>query len=103
MGGTVYRCYCMGANQPTIMAAIITTKESRTLATADRLDGWRVRLYGRWINCCGAADLAAQSRRLRAGVRSAVYTRAGQTTGLPSYKDAYIVAGLQAVKAAGLT
>jgi hypothetical protein len=85
------------------MATIITAKETKTLATADRLDGWRVKLYGRWVNCCGAADLAAQARRLRAGVRSAVYTRAGQTTGLPSYKNAYIVAGLQAVKAAGLT
>jgi hypothetical protein len=85
------------------MQAIITTKEVKTLATADRLDQWRVRLYGRWVNCCGAADLAAQSRRLRAGVRSAVYTRAGQATGLPTYKNAYQVAGLQAVKAAGLT
>jgi hypothetical protein len=85
------------------MPAIITAKETKTLATADRLDQWRLRLYGRWINCCGAADLAAHSRRLRAGVRSAVYTRAGQTTGLPRYKNAYQVAGLQAVKAAGLT
>jgi hypothetical protein len=85
------------------MAAIITTKETKTLATADKLDQWRVRLYGRWVNCCGAADLAAQSRRLRAGVRSAVYTRAGQTTGLPCYKDAYQIAALQAIKAAGLT
>lgn len=85
------------------MAAIITTKEAKTLATADRLDSWRVRLYGRWVNCCGAADLAAQSRRLRAGVRAAVYTRAGETTGLPRYKNAYQVAGLQAVRAAGLT
>jgi hypothetical protein len=84
------------------MAATITAKETKTLATADRLDQWRVKLYGRWVNCCGAADLAAHSRRLRAGVRSAVYTRAGQTTGLSSYKNDYVVAGLQAVKAAGL-
>jgi len=82
---------------------VITTKEVKTLATADRLDQWRIRLYGRWVNCCGAADLAAQSRRLRAGVRSAVYSRAGQATGLPCYKNAHQVAGLQAVKAAGLT
>ena len=85
------------------MPAIITAKETKTLATADRLDQWRLRLYGRWINCCGAADLAAHSRRLRAGVRSAVYTRAGQATGLPCYKDAYQVAALQAIKAVGLT
>jgi hypothetical protein len=85
------------------MPAIITTKETKTLATADRLDQWRVRLYGRWVNCCGAADLRTQANRLRAGVRSAVYTRAGQATGLPCYKDAYQVAALQAIKAAGLT
>ena len=103
MGSTVNPWYCMGANQSTAMAAIITTKETKTLATADRLDQWRVRLYGRWVNCCGAADLRTQANRLRAGVRSAVYNRAGQATGLPCYKDAYQVAGLQAIKAARLT
>lgn len=84
------------------MAQIITAKETRTLAVAARLDVWRVRLYGRWINCCGAADLRSKANRLRNRVRAAIYTRAGESTGLPSYKDRYIAAGLRAVREAGL-
>jgi hypothetical protein len=84
-----------------LTAEVITAEERAVLSRADQIDAERVRAWGRWINCHGAADLRDEANGLRAQVRSAVYHRAGEATGLPIYKDAYQVAGLRAVKAAG--
>lgn len=80
----------------------ITQAELAELARADQIDADRRSRYGRFVGCHGAANMSDAADVIRGRVRSAVYRRAGSSTGLASYEGGYIRAGLRAVHAAGL-
>jgi len=81
----------------------ITTTELDLLARADQIDASRIRQHGNRVYNYGAATMRDQAEQLRNQVRNAVYRRAGEATGQPSYANDYIMAGLRAQRAAGLT